>query len=61
MVAEQHGSISGKLTIIVTTDCLCAAAHVLFPPVLQIEAWQHISYLAWVDKLINMPSWKVRR
>lgn len=27
--------------------------------VLQLEAWQHIKPLAWLDRVIRMPSWKV--
>lgn len=26
---------------------------------LQMEAWQHIKPLAWLDWLLKMPSWKV--
>jgi hypothetical protein len=26
---------------------------------LQMEAWQHMKPLAWIDWLINTPSWKV--
>jgi hypothetical protein len=27
---------------------------------LQMEAWQHVKPLAWLDRLINMPAWKVQ-
>jgi hypothetical protein len=50
-----------QLLLLLQKGCCCSLSlHLMHPLRLQMEAWQHIKPLAWLDRLINMPAWKVR-